>query len=195
MAGAMSTDWVGTRSATLRRHGTVRLVAFVAIVLVVVGWFLRPDALRPVTNGVGLEALDDQPRLTGEVVMNRRTIQIVSVRPVNQPPEGAKVSFVACRWREPLQAFATASGPVTAHCAETRAVEGLVLEPRASRPMDDGTLIATRDWEVLAVIALGDQPSYLTEGFVVDYREGLRRGRQASGTRVAVYRHGEEPDW
>ena len=196
MDGTTENDEVVTRSATPQVRRSARWIAAIAIVLAAVGWWLmRSNALEPVADAVGFEAFDDQTRLTSYVVTNRRPIELVSVRPANQPPEGVNVSFVACRWPDPLQAFATGSGSPAEHCAEMRDVEGLVLEPNVRRPVGHGTLSATRDWDVLAVIDLGDQPSYVTEGFVVHYREGLRRGRQATGARVAVYRPGHERDW
>ena len=186
-------------AAWVERRPAVWIVASVLVailvVLVAVGWWLlRPDALEPVADGVRFEVVDDRPRLTSSVVTNRRPIEVMSVRPAGRPPEGASVSFVACRWREPLQTFATGSGSLHAHCAETREVEGLLLEPNVSRRVGDDRVSVKREWDVLAVIDLGDQQSYVTEGFVVEYREGLRRQRQTTGTRVEVYRPGHEPD-
>ena len=170
------------------------MAATVILALMASGWWLlRPDALEPVANGVGLEASDDRLRLTSYVVSNKRPVELVSVRPVTLPPEGAGVTIVACRWRDPLMAFAAGSGPLDEHCSETRDVAGLQLQPRTSLPAGDGTFIATREWDVVMAVELGDQPSYVTDGFVVEYREGLRRGRQATGTQVAVYRPGHEP--
>lgn len=131
----MTSGDIETSSASSPVKRPATWIAAVAIVVLVgVWWLLRPGALEPVANGVGFEVSDAQPRLTSYVVVNRRPIEVVSVSPAHQPPEGARVSFVACRWRDPLQAFATDSGPVTDHCAETRNVEGLVLEHESAGP-------------------------------------------------------------
>lgn len=46
---------------------------------------------------------------------------------------------------------------------------------------------------MVAAFELGDQSSYVTEGFVVEYREGVRRGRQTTGTVVGVFLPGHDP--
>lgn len=148
-------------------------------------WLLRPGALAPVANAVGLEARDDRPRLTSDVVWNTRPVELISVRPALIPPEGATVTFVACRWRDPLDAFATASGSLDEHCAETREVAGLRLEPHGRA--------SGRTWDVVAAFELGYQSSYVTEGFVVEYRKGVRRGRQTTGSVVGVFLPGHDP--
>lgn len=183
-----------TTAGPSSRLVSVALVVGVVLMALVGGWWLvGPDALEPVANGVVLEASDDRPRLTSDVVSNRRPVELVSVRPVTPAPEGARVTIVACRWRDPLTAFATGSGAFDEHCSETREVAGFRLAPHKSRPVGDGTFVATREWEILMGVELGDQPAYVTEGFIVEYREGIRRGQQTTGTQVAVHRPGHEP--
>lgn len=101
-------------------------------------WLLPPDALAPVGTTVGSAASERRAHLTSYVVCNTRLIEQISVRPIPQPPGGATVTTIACRWHDPLGTFATAAGPLDGHCAETREVTELRLEPH----------VTTRDWDV-----------------------------------------------
>lgn len=160
--------------------------AALLVVVVAAGWWLlRPDALTLGSLLVGFEVNDERPRLAGDVVINDRPVELISVRPVAPPPEGTRVTPVACRLHDPRTPLGTADGPISDHCAETREVEGLRLDPHGS--------VEGREWDVIVVIELGDQPSYVTERFVVEYRDGVRWGRQTTGVEVYAHRPGHDP--
>lgn len=183
---------MGTGQAGVRRRVGSWAGVVVLLVVALAWWLLTPDVLQGVADEVSLEQRTDHPVITSHVVAADRPVEILSVRPVDTPPPGVQVSFVACRWRNPTEAFATGRGPVSDHCADTRGVRSLRLAPVAHRPGGDGTLIGARDWEILAVVDLGDQSAYVTDGFIVSYRDGVRRGTQATGVKVTVYRPGHD---
>ena len=186
-----------TEVVARRRPVAVLVSGLVVVALLAGGWWLsRPDALVRPGMEASIEARDDQPRFFGDslVVSNTRPIELVSVRPVDDPPDGVRVTIVACRWRDPLGSFATGAGPLDEHCAETREVAGLELGLHEGFPAGDSTYNMAREWEVLAVVELGDELSYVTDGFVVQYREGLRRGRQVTGGKVTVHQPGHHPE-
>lgn len=182
-----------------RRSFVRSLAAVVAVAVVGVGaswvwWLTNPGALRPVAIGVELTVAPGVQAAASNVATNlERPIEIVSVRPAAPPPEGASLTLIACRWIEGREVGSTRAWDIDERCAETRPVEGLVLAPLGPlRTEPDGTVLIGREWDIVAVVDLGDQLAYATDGFVVEYRDGWRRGSQLSGYRMQVQRSGGE---
>lgn len=175
------------------RRLMVSAVALVGVAAAWVWWLTSPDTLDPAGVTVSLEVVPgERAAVAGLATSFDRIVEIVSIRPASPPPEGASIELLACRWIEGREIGSTPRWRGSEeHCAETRPVEGLELAPLGPvRTEPGGWVMIGREWELVAVVDLGDQPSYGTEGFVVEYRDGRRRGTQASGMRIDVHRPG-----
>ena len=149
------------------------LVALLAAVALTAAawWLLTPGAFGPPGSRFGLDLEVGQPAVVGTGLFPSRDVVVVGVEPVSPPPPGVSVTFHGC----PTVSLGAARGELETVCGKVRDVEGLALLDDPHPP-----------WHVVARIEFSKPGSYETNGFVVTYRDGLRRGRQTSGVGVEI---------
>ena len=159
------------RRPARRRRLLVALLAAAGAVTAAAWWLVTPDAFGPPSSRLGLDVELGQPAVVGTALFPSRDIVIVGIEPATPPPHGMTVTFHGCS----TLSMGAARGDLATVCGEVRDVKGLVLQADNSSP-----------WHVVARMEFSQPGSYETKGFVVSYRDGLRRGRQTSGMGVKL---------
>jgi hypothetical protein len=136
-----------------------------------VWWLLTPAVFGPPGSLSGLGVELGQPAVVGTGLFPSHEVVIVGVEPATPPPPGVTVTFHGCS-NLPLGA---ARGELETACGKVRDIEGLPLEADGKGP-----------WHVVARIEFSEPGTFKTNGFVVSFRDGLRRGRQTSGVGVEI---------
>lgn len=157
----------------------VVVVAVLLGLLAVLGWWItHPDALLPAGNKLGSPVRVGETHVL-DIIDPLRPITIRSIEPYRLEGAEAKVVFRACRYK-PGWAMMV---PKVRACDGQRDVRGVVIGPHPS-----GT-----EWEIRAEVTLLEEGYFSMQGFVVEYREGLRWGRQVTDVHAVVFSPGHEP--
>ena len=147
-----------------------------AVLVAAVWWGTHPGAVGPAGNQISSSVEVGRTYATTGIVNPVRPITIRSVEPFR--PEGAEVSieFRACD--------AVGGGfllPKSQACDGERDVAGVRIEPGR-----EGT-------QIRAEITLLEEGVFAMQGVVVEYRDGLRRGRQVTGMEIVMFSEGHDP--
>jgi hypothetical protein len=145
-----------------------RWIGALAAFVVVVGagwWLTHPAALPAGGDEVGAQARIGEARFVTGIVRPTRPITLRSIEPYRPTGADATVTFRACRNKSSTYFFKTAI------CEDPRDVGGVVLGD---------------DWDIQAEITLNEDGRFSMQGFLVKYRDGIRFGRQATGTHLFV---------
>lgn len=168
------------------------LVVATALILIVCGagwWTTHPQAFDPAGNGEGAQVMVGETRLLYPVVLPKRGVKIISVRPHNEAGTPAKVSLFACVPNGGLP-YSIVGGsnlaPTTRNeqCKKTRLVGGTKV---GARPNPSPWVIA------MEIELLGDG-LHKIHGFEVTYWDGVRFGRQVTGMDIDVFTEGHKPN-